>query len=96
MNFKNMPPCKPVLMNKILRTNAISRMFKQCASNNTYLPKVNEGWMFGDNGEFSIEYVRGDLYPPAMMSLAEEELASSSDEEYSDTCDDSDFEDIIY
>lgn len=64
-----MPPCKRVLLNKIKRTNAITRMLKQSALNDTYLPKLSEGWALNSDGEFCTQYLEGELFPSDILDL---------------------------
>lgn len=74
-----MPPCKAVLLNKIRRTNAISRMFKQSALNDIQLPSVDEGWTLDEGGGFCIQYLDGELFPSDILELDLEMTSDASD-----------------
>lgn len=99
VDFKNMPPCKKVLMNKIERSQYLARMMKN--SVNGTIDKPGIGWILSETGDIEIDYFSGDPFPEDVATLpidlqedSEDEEGghlSSSDEEY-DERDDSDDE----
>lgn len=89
MDFKTMPPCRPVLINKVKRANYISQMIKTCHKNLIPLdfPDLH-GWVLSDN-QFVIEYFNGLRFPD---SIADEDKAREIEEnEDSDMSDEEEY-----
>lgn len=78
MNFKALPPCRAVLLNKIKRTNAIAAMFKNACQSIVDIPQITDGYTISDHGLFEIEYVTGSPFPEQLADIS---LSDSSDDE---------------
>lgn len=89
LDFKNMPPCKSVLVNKIARVDYLTRILKSpCES---IIGAPDSGWQTND-GKLEIRYFSGSPYPESIADMTcsddsdndEEFQLSSGDEEESD------------
>lgn len=102
VDFKNMPPCRAVLLNKIKRTNDLSRMIKLAHNKNISTPK--NGYIINSKNEMEIDYFSGDSYPTSITNIA----ADISEQDTEDDADlhitfsdgeydyDEDFEDDVW
>lgn len=93
-----MPPCQKVLMNKIKRTQSVTRMIKSSKQNTIDVPEAVDGYYLDESNKFGIEYFSGYPYPQDISDLMSESTKhddyiedefdchfSSSDEEYEET-----------
>lgn len=86
IEFKYLPPCSPVLHNKMKRSNYIASMFKNCSQNFILLDSPeNHGYTKNESNQFEIEFFSGPQYPPLLenesQNLNEFEDDSSSGDE---------------
>lgn len=56
-----MPPCKKVLLNKVVRTKYLSKIIKSATENSIERP--GKGWMVNENQFMEIDYFDGDPFP---------------------------------
>lgn len=76
VDFKNMPPCRDVLLNKMKRTNYLAEIIKHSTENIIKTPK--EGWIMNENNEMEIEYFACSPYPEDIANIM---IADDTDEE---------------
>lgn len=79
-----MPPCESVLLNKIKRTQSVTRMIKSCSNNSIYLPEAIDGYCLNENQEYMIEYFSGCPYPESFADLIDDNLKNNNDASSSD------------
>lgn len=100
IDFKKMPPCRKVLLNKIKRTSYLARTMRQSSEN--FIGKPDGGWYLNENNEMDIDYFAGNPYPENITNISFDEnedndeekdsfMLSPSDDEISNS-DDSDDE----
>lgn len=81
-----MPPCQRVLMNKIKRTQSLTRMIKSSSNNLIQPPEAVDGYCLSENNMFAIEYFDGYPYPQSISDMMDENF---DDEENNTTNNDS-------
>lgn len=94
IDFKSMPPCKRVILNKAHRTRYFAHVIKNASDN--FIEKPSDGWTINEKNEMEIEYFSGDSYPDSIANIEcdeqcdedNEALYSSSDDDESDISDD--------
>lgn len=87
-----MPPCRTVLMNKIKRTNTVTRMIKSAGENSIEKPKAIDGYCLNENNEFAIEYFPGYPYPENIEAiLSQNHCDNNNSDQNTDDEDDLDF-----
>lgn len=79
INFKAMPPCESVLLNKIRRSIQVTQLIKQSQMNNLDVPSASDGWLINDDGKYGIEYFSGLPYPDQITITEEQESSDSED-----------------
>lgn len=101
VDFKNMPPCQRVLLNKIRRSNHLSHMVKSSSKNFIGLQDCTSGaWIINENNQMEIDYFSGAAYPDNIENIVignednenedESNCSSSSDDDTDDSGSDSD------
>lgn len=98
IDFKNMPPCKKVLLNKIKRTCYLSQIMQR--SNQGAIERPDDGWILTENNELEIDYFVGNPFPDNITNTSIDENIDeneddavceiSSSEDESEVSDDSD------
>lgn len=88
VDFKNMPPCRNVLLRKIHRKKILTSIIKKACNNVVDLP-LHNGWYIDDNSRLMIEYFTGSPYPDSLPDISIKE-ASDEEEYYVSESDDSD------
>lgn len=83
LEFKNMPPCKSVLLNKIKRANSLSQMIK--TSSEKTIDLSWNGWFINENNELEIEYFTGNPFPEIIITMATDNIPENQEEEEDDT-----------
>lgn len=69
-----MPPCQKVLINKIKRTQSLTRMIKSSNENSMQLPEAYDGYRLNESKEFEIAYFSGYPYPQNFSDVMNETL----------------------
>lgn len=83
-----MPPCQTVLLNKIKRTNNVTRMIKSAGKIFIEIPKAIDGFCLNDNNEFAIEYFSGYPYPENIESIMNQNHCDNNNSNRNSNCDD--------
>lgn len=78
LDFKNLPPSKSVLINKIERSNYLARMIKYSHANTISTPEI--GWLKNELGELEIDYFTGNPYPESITDIVPEDNSDTEDE----------------
>lgn len=69
------------LLNKIKRTNYVSKMIKNSSQNNICFPDVTDhGWQ-NINGEYLIEFFSGPSYPENVVEFLKNDHENKTDDE---------------
>lgn len=89
VDFKNMPPCRNVLLRKIHRTKIITSVVKNACKNVLDL-QLTDGWHIDDNMKITIEYFTGSPYPDNLGDITINETSDDEEESYVSESDDSD------
>lgn len=80
--FKCLPPCLSVLVNKIERANYLARIIKTCNQNNLWFADPgNHGWIKNSNNQFEIDFYSGPQFPEVIEKEVHNLNEASSDEE---------------
>jgi len=89
-----LPPSKPALLQKIKRSNFVSRLWKQanCRNPNDGLDPTEHGW-YAENGRYCMKWFEGETLPPYLLHTTQEESDTEDEEGDFDSPEDSSSED---
>lgn len=92
--FKCLPPCLPVLVNKVERANYLATIIKTCNQNNILFAEPgNHGWIKNSSNRYEIDFYAGPQFPQIIENEAHNLNEASSDEESDiNLSDESDYE----
>lgn len=78
VDFKNMPPCHKVLLNKIKRTDYLASVAK--GAMDRFFDQPDEGWVIND-GEMELIYFSGNPFPEDLTKVPLDQENDSEDDE---------------